>query len=193
MGNIGPSGPSGGDYVSKQTIAQQAQEAAASAKWIREEIEIAALSTFFASLDANSGQDDSSSKGKINKIEKEVKEGAMTPTQAAAAMLAIVGDSTVPPTLKLPPIDSSLDLTQPKSQLLMHTEFFSLYVDQNVKSGAVSEKLLNQTVTLANQIAGDRIPLKEAAQTLTNLITQVNQDLPRTLQYPKVGPRAFGV
>lgn len=189
MGNIGSSQPYG-SYSNEEAAARGAAERAQAAKQMREEVEINALSVFLACMDQNSGDDESSKSGKVRQIEKELKEGTLTPAMAASAMLALINDSATTVALGLPKIEGSL--TQPKSQVLLHVEFFSLFLNESAKSTPISSKLLSQSVMLADQLAGDRVKPHEAAASLANLITQVNQALPSSQQYPeKINPNFF--
>lgn len=189
MGNIGPSHSYGG-YSSQEASA--AEQRLATARRVKEEVEVLALNVFFASMDENSGRGDPSTKeGKLKQVENEVKMGTLAPEQAAGAMGSILNDFKTSGALSLPKIGD--DLTTSKTQVLLHTEFFTLFLHVNAPSG-IPQTLIKQSIDLADQVAGDRISPKEGAQGLMNLITQANQIVPRTLRYPeKIGPALFGL
>lgn len=183
MGSVGPSQPYGNDPN------QLAAQTEAEARRIREEVEITALGVFLASVNPQQNEGDSK-QGKIDQIENEVKQGLLTPSQAAAAMFSIVNEAMLPTSLNLPNINP--DLSKVKSQVLLHVEFFSLFLDQNKAYRGVPP-ILEQAVAIANQLQGDRISPQEGATSLENLIFQVNHILPSHLQYPKTGPKLFGL
>ncbi len=189
MAHMEPS--SSGRYQSAQAAQHQKAESAAQMRRLKEEVEIQALSVFFSTLSQNGGGDSTAKSGKIQQVGQELKEGLVTPQQAAMMIFEIVNNSKETVHLGMPDLTAE-DLKNPKTQVVMHTEFFGLFLNEKMKMGGASPSLLQKTIDLANQLAENRISPQEGAQQLAGLIMEVNKNLPSSEQYPnKIGPELF--
>jgi hypothetical protein len=176
MGSVQPPPPPDDFYIAQKQHERDTRR-------LMKEVALYAVEVFVGQWTASEQPGSATTKNKLAQIEKEVKQGLLSPEQAILALLEALPTqvTTAPPSLERTPASR-------QTHLLLNAHLFARFLEMHPD---LDPQYLDHAKELINKLAKSQISLSAGAHVFQKLIIEANQGLPTMAQYPEFPATLF--